>query len=77
MSQEIDFVEENGVLVRRSMRYSARRRPVREYVDDGELEIITEQGYMPTKMQIERFKQAGIVLQDFKRSLWDQSGEEE
>ncbi len=34
-------------------------------------EIITEQGYMDTKTQIERFMQAGVVLQTYKRELTD------
>lgn len=39
-------------------------------------EIITEQGYMPVKVQVQRFMEAGVVLQAYKRSLWDDTGVE-
>jgi hypothetical protein len=72
-----NFKNVDGLMIDQRMRFSKRVRPVKEYVDDGPLEIIAEQGYMPTKMQIERFMQAGIVLQDFKRHLFDEVNSEE
>ena len=50
--------------------YNWYKRPDKDYSTKGEIneedELITEQGFMSTKKQIERFMQAGIVLQAYK-----------
>jgi len=60
--------------------YNNYVRPDKVYETKGEFDkddiIVTEQGYMPVRLQIERFMQAGVVLQTFKRSLWDKTPED-
>lgn len=61
-------------------RYNQRHRPDKGYENrdfNEEDELLTEQAFMSTKDQIQRFKTAGILLQEFKRGVFDvEEGEE-